>query len=76
MINDISKAVYWIVVFLVAFILVIVGVNFIFSVAGIFLAVIFAPMLLTKAAAKGAREEPVKPANTDSNNAFKFNMMK
>lgn len=77
MIKDIGKAAYWIVVFLVAFILVAIGVNVIFSAAGVFLAVIFAPMLLTKAAANGAEvEAPKAESKSDSNNAAKLYMIK
>ena len=76
MINDIGKAAYWIVVLLIAFVLVVVGVNVIFSVAGIFLAVILAPMLLTKAAASGAGVEEPKEKRNDTSNAAKFYMMK
>lgn len=77
MIKDIGKAAYWIVVFLVAFILVALGVNVIFSAAGVFLAVIFAPMLLTKAAASGAEvEAPKAESKSDSSNAVKFHMVK
>ena len=77
MIKDIGKAAYWIVVFLVAFVLVVLGVNVIFSAAGVFLAVILAPMLLTKAAASGAEvETPKDGVKSDSSNAVKFYMVK
>lgn len=76
MMKDIGKAAYWIIVFLIALVLVILGVNVIFSVAGIFLAVIFAPMLITKAAASGAEVEEPKEARNDTSNAAKFYMMK
>lgn len=77
MIKDIGKAAYWIVVFLVAFVLVVLGVNVIFSAAGVFLAVILAPMLLTKAAASGAEiEAPKAESKSDTSNAAKFYMMK
>jgi hypothetical protein len=84
MLKDISKAVYWIFVVLIALFivsliisLVAFGVDIIFGVVGIFLAVIFAPMLLTKAAASGAEiEAPKAESKSDSSNAAKFYMMK
>lgn len=84
MFNDISKAVYWIFVVLIALFivslilpLVVFGLDIIFGVVGIFLAVIFAPMLLTKAAASGAKVEAPKAENkADTSNAVKFYMMK
>ena len=84
MLKDISKAVYWIFVVLIALFivsliisLVAFGVDIIFGVVGIFLAVIFAPMLLTKAAASGAEiEEPKAESKSDTRNAAKFCIMK
>ncbi|WWD12628.1 hypothetical protein CPL00172_CDS0043 [Escherichia phage BubbaBully] len=84
MLKDISKAVYWIFVVLIALFivsliisLVAFGVDIIFGVVGIFLAVIFAPMLLTKAAASDAEiEAPKTEVKSDTSNAAKFYMMK
>lgn len=84
MVKDISKAVYWIFVILIALFivslilsLVAFGLDIIFGVVGVFLAVIFAPMLLTKAAASGAKvEAPKAESKADTSNAVKFYMMK
>lgn len=76
MIKDIGKAAYWIVVFIIAFVLVSIGVNILFSAASIFIAIILAPMLLTKAAASGAEIETPAEPKTDNSNAAKFNIMK
>lgn len=84
MVKDISKAVYWIFVVLIALFIVYLilslvafGLDIIFGVVGVFLAVIFAPMLLTKAAASRAKVEAPKAENkSDTSNAAKFYMMK
>lgn len=84
MLKDISKAVYWIFVAIIALFivsliisLVAFGVDIIFGVVGVFLAVIFAPMLLTKAAASGAEvEAPKAEIKSNYSNAAKFYMIK
>ena len=83
MIKDIGKAAYWIVVAIIALLIVsavlVFGLKFLFSPWSLFFAVVFAPMLLMKVAARGAPEtkgECVKVSKENNINTVKFNIMK
>lgn len=83
MIKDIGKAVYWIVVTIIALFIIsavlVFGFEFLFSPWSLFFAVVFAPMLLMKVAASGAPEakrEGVKVSKENNVNTVKFNIMK
>ena len=74
MANDIGKAVYWMVVVIIAVVIVIIGANIVFSVFGLFIAVIISPMLFTKIAANSgaSKEEAPKPEVKNETNNFFF----
>lgn len=83
MIKDIGKAVYWIVVTIIALFIIsavlVFGLEFLFSPWSLFFAVVFAPMLLMKVAASGAPEaksEGVKVIKENNANTVKFNIIK